>query len=130
MREIPFGGMLFVGSLGRNKETGFLVLIGVLTGQASGKRLGRNGLQYFFMLFSLWGMVKDCAFGRMLGVVRRPFVTLSLLCLHWLPTKCLWWLISGTFLGRRGDGLLALLDLSMIGSWRRYFAFSIPVKGR
>ena len=43
MRGIPFGGMLYVGSLGRNKEARFLVFIGVFMGQASGRRLQRNG---------------------------------------------------------------------------------------
>ena len=58
MKRMPYGGMSFAGNLGRNEEAGSLVLLEVLLGQASGRRLERNGIQSFPMSFSLWGMVE------------------------------------------------------------------------
>ena len=51
------------------------MLLEVFLGQASGRRLGRNGTQSFAMLFSLWVMVEGCAFGRTLGATRRLCVS-------------------------------------------------------
>ena len=66
MKGMPYGGMSFAGSLGRNKEVWSLVLLEVLLGQASGG-----------MSFSLWGMVVGCVFGRTFGEERRLFVIFS-----------------------------------------------------
>ena len=130
VRGMPYGGMLSAGSLGRFEEVGSHVLLEVLLGQVSRRRLGRNGIQSLPMSFSLWGMVEGYAFGRMFGAVMRLFVVLSLLCLPWLPTRRRWWLTCETLLGRKEGGFLSLLDLSMIGNWRKSFVFSIPFKER
>ena len=52
-KRMPYGGMSFIGNLGRNEEVGSLVLLEVLLGQAFERRLERNGIQSFPMLFSL-----------------------------------------------------------------------------
>ena len=76
MKRKPYGGMSYVGSLGRTEEAGSLVLVEALLGQASGRRLKRNGIQSFPMSLSLWGMVEGCASGRTFGAERRLFVIL------------------------------------------------------
>ena len=53
----------------------------------SGRRLGRNGILSLLLLSSLWGMKGDFAFGRMLGVAKRPFQFL-------IPPYLLWQLIK------------------------------------
>ena len=45
--------MSFDGNLGRIEEAGSLVLLKELLGQASGRRLKRNGILSFPMSFSL-----------------------------------------------------------------------------
>ena len=44
MKRMPYGGMSYAGSLGRSEEAGSLMLLEVLLGQASGRRLERNGI--------------------------------------------------------------------------------------
>ena len=126
MKRMPYGRTLSVGSLGSNEEARPLVLLEVLLGQASGRRLERNGIQSFAMLFSLWEMAEGCASGRTFGVERRLFLILSPFCMLWLTTRRRWWRICGTLLGRKKDGSLALLNLSMIRNWMRSSVFSIP----
>ena len=128
MKRMPYGGMSFAGNLGRNEEAGSHVLLEVLLGQASGRRLERNGIQPFLMLFSLWEMVEGCASGRTFGGERRLFVILFPPCMLWLTIRRRWWLIYETLLGRKEDGSFALLDFSMIGNWMRSSLFSIPFK--
>ena len=41
---MPYGGMSYARSLGRNEEAGSFVILEVLLGQASGRRLERNGI--------------------------------------------------------------------------------------
>ena len=96
-------------------------------GQASRRRLERNGIQSSPMPFSLWGMVEGYASGRTFSAERRLFVIPSLLYMLWLSTRRRWWLIYGTLLGRKKDPL-TLLDLSMIGNWMRSSIFSISFK--
>ena len=86
-KRMPYGGMSFVGNLGRNEEVGSFMLLEVLLGQASGRSLERNGIQSFPTSFSLWGMVERCASGRTFSKERRLFVFLSPLCILWLTTR-------------------------------------------
>ena len=53
MKKMPSRGMSSDGNLGRIEEVGSLVLQEELLGQASGRRLKRNGILSFPMLFSL-----------------------------------------------------------------------------
>ena len=55
---------------------GALLSRGVLMVLGSERRLGRNGILSLLLLLSLWGMEGDFAFGRMLGVGKRPFPSL------------------------------------------------------
>ena len=68
-------------------EVGSLVLLEVLLGQASGRRLETNGIKSFPMPFSLWGMVEDYVSGRTFGAERRLFVILSPLYMLWPTTR-------------------------------------------
>ena len=53
MKRMPYGGTSSAGSLERNEEAGYLVHLEVLLGQASRRRLERNGIQSLAMSFSL-----------------------------------------------------------------------------
>ena len=64
-------------------------------------------------------MVEGCAFGWMLGVGRRLFVIPSPLLFALAPNKEALVAELWESSGRRGVGLLALLDLSMIEKWMR-----------
>ena len=90
------------------------MLLEELLGQVYGRRLERNGIQSFPMLFSLWGMVEGCVSRRMLGAERRLFVSLFPLCMLWPTRRRCWWLNYGILLGRKESGPLVLLDISMI----------------
>ena len=84
MRGTPFGEMSFYGSLGRKEVVGALLNRGKLMALVSERRLGTNGILSLLLLFSLWGMERDFAFGRMLGVGKRPFLFL-------IPPFLLWY---------------------------------------
>ena len=66
MRGTFLGEMSFIGHLGRKDLVGALLSQGELMVLVSGRRLGRNEIQYLFLLSSLWGMEADFTFGRML----------------------------------------------------------------
>ena len=74
---------------------------------------------------------------RLLGQVKHiyiyiyidiVYIVFSPPCKLWLTTRRCWWPICGTLLGRKEDGSLALLDLSMIENWMRSSLFSIAFK--
>ena len=73
MKGIPYGEMSFYESLGRKEVVGALLIQGMLMVLGFGMRLERNGILSLLVLLSLWGMEGDFAFGRMLGVGKRPF---------------------------------------------------------
>ena len=79
----PSGEMSFDGSLGRKEVVGARLIRGMLMVLGSGRSLERNGILSLLLLLSLWGMEGDFAFGRMLGVGKRPFPSLTPPFLPW-----------------------------------------------
>ena len=77
MREIHFGGRLFVGSLGRIEVVGALEKLEVLLGLLCGRRLERNGIQPSLTLSFIGGMEEGYVFGRMFGTGMRLYAILS-----------------------------------------------------
>ena len=87
MRGSPSGEMSFYGSLGRKEVVGARLIQGMLMVLGSGRRLERNEILSLLSLLSLWGMEGDFAFGRMLGVGKRPFPSLTSPFLPWQLIK-------------------------------------------
>ena len=129
MRGTRFEEMSFYGSLGRKEVVGALLSRGKIMVLVFRRRLGRNVILSLLLLSSLRGMEGDFAFGRMLGVGKRPFQFYYPALFAFAANKevsiaDVWEPSREGGGGGGGFGLLVLLGLLMIGKLRRFKNYS------